>query len=108
MVLLVVAMAIVNVASLLLVRAAARVREFSVRYSLGATNRQILRQLLVEGLLIGAAGAAIGLLLAVPLAAAIGVLMRFALRRYLESPLYTGLPERRPDEVLPPPGRKHG
>jgi predicted PurR-regulated permease PerM len=32
----------------------------------------------------------VGLLLAVPLAAAIGVLVRFALGRYLESPLYTG------------------
>jgi predicted PurR-regulated permease PerM len=32
----------------------------------------------------------VGLLVAVPLAAAIGVLARFALRRYLESPLYTG------------------
>jgi predicted PurR-regulated permease PerM len=32
----------------------------------------------------------VGLLLAVPLAAAIGVLVRFALRRYLASPLYTG------------------
>jgi predicted PurR-regulated permease PerM len=49
----------------------------------------------------------VGLLLAVPLAAAIGVLARFALRRYLESPLYTGLPERRPDEILPS-GRKRG
>ncbi|HEY0439308.1 MAG TPA: AI-2E family transporter [Xanthobacteraceae bacterium] len=32
----------------------------------------------------------VGLLLAVPLAAAVGVLTRFALRRYRESPLYTG------------------
>ncbi|BCJ90870.1 AI-2E family transporter [Terrihabitans soli] len=32
----------------------------------------------------------VGLLLAVPLAAATGVLVRFALGRYLESPLYTG------------------
>ncbi len=32
----------------------------------------------------------VGLLLAVPLAAAAGVLTRFALRRYRESPLYTG------------------
>ncbi len=32
----------------------------------------------------------VGLLVAVPLAAAVGVLARFALRRYLESPLYTG------------------
>jgi len=32
----------------------------------------------------------VGLLLAVPLAAAIGVVARFALRLYLESPIYTG------------------
>ena len=64
MALLVIAMAIVNVASLLLVRAATRVREFSMRYALGATNTQILRQLLAEGLLLGLAGAAIGLVLA--------------------------------------------
>lgn len=32
----------------------------------------------------------VGLLVAVPMAAAIGVLARFALRRYLESPLCTG------------------
>jgi len=64
MVLLVIAMAVVNVASLLLVRAATRVREFSMRYALGASNRQILRQLLAEGLLLGLSGAAIGLILA--------------------------------------------
>lgn len=64
MVLLVVGMAIVNVASLLLVRAASRVREFSIRYSLGATGGQIIRQLLAEGMLLGMAGAAIGLMLA--------------------------------------------
>jgi predicted PurR-regulated permease PerM len=32
----------------------------------------------------------VGLLVAVPLAATMGVLVRFALRRYLKSPLYTG------------------
>jgi putative ABC transport system permease protein len=64
MVLLVIGMAIVNVASLLLVRAANRVREFSVRFALGATNGQVLRQLLAEGMLLGAAGAVTGLLLA--------------------------------------------
>jgi predicted PurR-regulated permease PerM len=32
----------------------------------------------------------IGLLIAIPLAATIGVLLRFALRKYLESPIYTG------------------
>jgi predicted PurR-regulated permease PerM len=34
----------------------------------------------------------VGLLVAVPLSAAVGVLMRFALRKYLASPLYTGAP----------------
>jgi predicted PurR-regulated permease PerM len=34
----------------------------------------------------------VGLLIAVPLAAAIGVLLRFALRQYLASPFYTGEP----------------
>jgi predicted PurR-regulated permease PerM len=32
----------------------------------------------------------VGLLIAVPVAAAIGVLVRFAIRRYVESPLYSG------------------
>jgi putative ABC transport system permease protein len=64
MVLLVIAMAIVNVASLLLVRAANRVREFSVRYALGATSGQIVRQLLCEGFLLGILGAGLGLALA--------------------------------------------
>jgi putative ABC transport system permease protein len=64
MVLLVIAMAVVNVASLLLVRAAGRVREFSVRYAMGATAPQIVRQLLCEGLFLGLAGAALGLAIA--------------------------------------------
>ena len=37
----------------------------------------------------------VGLFLAVPLAAAAGVLIRFALRQYLASPIYTGRPGRR-------------
>jgi len=64
MVLLVVLMAVVNVASLLLVRAANRVREFSVRYAMGARGGQIVRQLLCEGLLLGLAGAVLGLAMA--------------------------------------------
>ncbi len=36
----------------------------------------------------------VGLLLAVPLAAAVGVLVRFALQQYLKSPLYLGMPTR--------------
>jgi predicted PurR-regulated permease PerM len=34
----------------------------------------------------------VGLLIAVPLAAVMGVLVRFALKRYLQSPFYTGEP----------------
>ncbi len=64
MVVLVIAMAVVNVASLLLVRAANRVREFSVRYAMGATGPQILRQLLCEGMLLGFVGALLGLAIA--------------------------------------------
>ena len=64
MAILVLMIATVNVASLVLVRSAGRVREFSLRYALGATTRHILQQLLLEGALIGVAGGAVGLLIA--------------------------------------------
>ena len=67
MAVLVLLIAAVNVASLLLVRSAARVNEFAIRYALGATARNVITQLLIEGLLIGLIGAAVGVLLA-PLA----------------------------------------
>ncbi len=76
--------ACVNLANLLLVRAASRRREFGVRLALGASRSTMVRQLLTESLLLSGFGGLAGIALAIALVQAAAAKLPDSLPRLSE------------------------
>jgi putative ABC transport system permease protein len=80
------AIACFNIANLLIARAASRRQEIAIRSSLGAARDAIVRQLLVESLLLALAGGALGIVIA---RSSLDALVAFAPPRLLGVPELT-------------------
>ena len=76
--------ACVNLSNMFLARGMARTREMAVRAALGATQRQIVRQLLIESLVMSAIGGVLGIVFAWQASSFVGQLIPWEIRHTLD------------------------